>query len=40
MTGNQGWEPIRPPVTPSATRYASNHDWCWRGDNTKPKSKR
>ena len=39
MHGNQGAEPIRPPATRSATRYASNHDWCFRGDNTKYKSK-
>jgi len=39
MQGNQGTEPIRPPVTASATRMASNHDWCRRGDNTKYKHK-
>jgi hypothetical protein len=23
-----------------ATRYATNHDWCFRGDNTKYKAKK
>lgn len=23
-----------------ATRFAVNHDWCYRGDNTKPKAKK
>ena len=40
MIGNQGHAPIRPPVTPTATRYASNHDWCYRGDNTKDKRRK
>ena len=39
MQGNQGTEPIRPPATRSATRYCTNHNWCFRGDNTKPKNK-
>lgn len=38
--GNQGQEPIRPPVTPSATRFALNPNWSYRGDNTKPKEKK
>lgn len=23
-----------------ATRYSTNPNWCWRGDNTKPKAKK
>ena len=33
-------EPIKPPATPSATRWATNHNWCFRGDNTKYRSKK
>ena len=33
-------EPIRPPADASATRMASNHDWTYRGDNTKYRSKK
>lgn len=40
MTGSGEREPVRPPATPTATRYASNHDWCWRGDNTKSKARK
>jgi hypothetical protein len=39
MTGNPGHERIMPQYR-TATRWASNHDWCWRGDNTKPKEKK
>lgn len=31
---------MRAPETPTATRWAANHDWSRRGDNTKPKNKR
>lgn len=39
-TQTQTREPIRPPATPTATRYASNHNWSRRGDNTKYKTKK
>ena len=37
MQSNAGHEPIRIPAMPTATRWASNHNWCLRGDNTKYK---
>lgn len=40
MHGNQGHEKIRPPECPTATRWATNHDWCYRGDNTKYRDKK
>lgn len=40
MDSSAGKEPIRPPVTPTCTRMASNHDWSYRGDNTKYKAKK
>lgn len=40
MTSNLGFEPIRKPACPSATRYSVNRNWCWRGDNTKYKVKK
>lgn len=40
MTTNVGHEPMRPPETPTATRWATNHDWNRRGDNTKYKNKK
>ena len=36
---NIGHEKILP-ADRTATRYASNHDWCYRGDNTKYKAKK
>jgi len=44
MQGNSHHEPIRVALRrgddPRATRWASNHDWCYRGDNTKYKTKK
>jgi hypothetical protein len=40
VTGNQGYEPVRPPVYRTATRFAVNRNWSRRGDNTKPRSKK
>lgn len=40
MQTSTGFEPIRPPAVRSATRYATNHNWCRRGDNTKYKEKK
>ena len=43
MTGNQGQEPMSPArrgVQCTATRWATNHNWCRRGDNTKYKEKK
>lgn len=43
MTGNQGLEPIMTPEkrrNRSATRFACNHNWNRRGDNTKYKAKK
>jgi hypothetical protein len=31
---------VHDPNKPQPTRYASNHNWCWRGANTKPKAKK
>ena len=40
MQSSAGFEPIRPPAYATATRMATNHDWCRRGDNTKYRSKK
>lgn len=40
MTGNQGFEPIRPPADRTATRFLVNRNWCRRGDNTKSKERK
>lgn len=37
MTGNQGFVPIRRPADAQATRYATNPNWSYRGDNNKYK---
>jgi hypothetical protein len=37
ITTNQGQEPMRRPVDAQATRYATNPNWTYRGDNTKYK---
>lgn len=33
-------EPIRRPADAQATRFATNPDWTYRGDNTKYRSKK
>lgn len=33
-------EPVRPPIDASATRFATNRNWSYRGDNTKYKRKK
>lgn len=40
MQGSMNQEPIRPPVTRSATRYGLKKKWSFRGDNTKYKAKK
>ena len=44
MQGNQGNEPMRSAERHAegftATRWATNHDWCYRGDNTKYRNKK
>lgn len=44
MHSNIGHEPIRTYRQHkdgfTATRWASNHNWCYRGDNTKYKEKK
>jgi hypothetical protein len=40
VTGNQGFVPIRRPADAQATRYATNPNWTYRGDNTKYRSKK
>ncbi len=37
MHSNAGYEKVQKPVVPTATRWATNHDWTRRGDNTKYK---
>lgn len=37
MTGNQGHVAIRRPADAQATRYKTNPNWTYRGDNTKYK---
>ena len=41
---NAHQEPMRSALrrgdVPRATRWASNHDWCYRGDNTKYRDKK
>lgn len=39
MTSGPATEPMRPPVTPTATKWATNHDWSRRGQY-KPKAKK
>ena len=39
MQSNANTESKRFPAM-TATRYGSNHDWCYRGDNTKYKDKK
>lgn len=36
--GNQGHETVRPPVMRTATRFTTNPNWSYRGDNTKYKA--
>ena len=40
MQGNQGHEAIIPPVCRTATRFATNRNWSYRGDNTKYKGQK
>jgi hypothetical protein len=40
MTGNQDHEVKNRFPNYSSTRHASNHNWCFRGDNTKYKNKK
>jgi hypothetical protein len=40
MHSSAGREPIRRPELPTATRWASNPNWSYRGDNTKYRSKK
>jgi hypothetical protein len=40
MTGNQGFQPIRRPADAQSTRYATNPNWSYRGDNTKYRDKK
>lgn len=40
MIKSPNLERIKPPDAASATRMATNHNWCFRGDNTKYKVKK
>jgi len=40
MTGNQDHEQERRFPNYSSTRYTSNRNWCYRGDNTKYRDKK
>lgn len=44
MQSNPNTEPMKPrgagDIHLNATRFATNHNWCYRGDNTKPKVKK
>lgn len=40
MHSNIGHVKITPPATPTATRWGTNHNWCYRGDNTKYRNKK
>lgn len=40
MIKSPNCERIKPPSAASATRMATNHDWCFRDDNTKYKGKK
>lgn len=41
MQSSDNVEKMAPPKDgATATRWATNHDWCYRGDNTKYKTKK
>lgn len=40
MQSNAGHEKITRPDMATATRFAANHNWCYRGDNTKYRNKK
>lgn len=40
LQSSAGREPIRTPVNASSTRYSTNPNWSYRGDNTKYRNKK